>query len=52
MKEMAELVMEYLPCQPDNDIIYTLEHQFKTRGDLSFMLMAVSRNEYQVRDDI
>ena len=52
MKEMAELVMEYLPCQKDNDIIYTLEHQFKTRGDLAFMLMAVSKNKYQVRDDI
>lgn len=52
MKEMAELVMEYLPCQKDNDIIYTLEHQFKTRGDLAFILMAVSKNKYQVRDDI
>lgn len=51
MKEMAELVMEYLPCQKDNDIIYTLEHQFKTRGDLAFMLMAVSKNKYQVRED-
>ncbi|MBA95787.1 MAG: hypothetical protein CMP21_08745 [Rickettsiales bacterium] len=52
MKEMAELVMEYLPCQKDIDVIYTLEHQFKTRGDLAFILMAVSKNEYQVRDDI
>ena len=51
MKEMAELVMEYLPCQKDNDVIYTLEHQFKERGDLAFMLMAVSKNEYQTRED-
>ena len=52
MRKMAELVMEYLPCQKDNDIIYTLEHKFKERGDLAFILMAVSKNEYQVRDDI
>ena len=47
-KEMALLLMEYLPCQKDNDIIYTLEHQFKEKDDLEFMLMAVSRNKYQM----
>ncbi len=51
VNEMAELVMEYLPCQKDNDIVYILEHQFKTRGDLAFMLMSVSKNKYLVRED-
>ena len=45
---MAELLMEYLPCHKDNDIIYTLEHQFKERDDLEFMLMAVSKNKYKM----
>ena len=48
MKEMAELLMEYLPCHKDNDIIYTLENQFKERDDLEFMLMAVSKNKYKM----
>ena len=51
MKEMAELVMEYLPCSTDGDLLWTLENQFKERSDLAYMLMVVSRNKYDVRDD-
>ena len=49
-KDMAEILMEYLPCQKDNDIVWTLENQFKRRCDLAFMLMAVSNQKYTVSD--
>ena len=52
MNEMAELVMEYLPCQKDNDIVATLEYKFKERGDLAFMLMAISINKYSDRGEV
>ena len=52
MKEMAKLVMEYLPCHTDGDLLWTLENQFKRRSDLAYMLMVVSKAEYEVRSDI